>query len=105
MAAKDSRPRIVWFRDDLRISDHPALAAAAQGGAPVICLFVLDEASALQPPRARTPGGAARWWLAQSLRALEAGLAPPGTRLVVRKGAAPTVRAPLDPEAQGGHRV
>ena len=32
----DSRPIIVWFRDDLRLSDHPALDAASRTGAPVI---------------------------------------------------------------------
>lgn len=33
---------IVWFRDDLRLSDHPALHAASRTGGPVICLYVLD---------------------------------------------------------------
>jgi deoxyribodipyrimidine photo-lyase len=27
-----SRPNIVWFRDDLRLSDHPALHAASRIG-------------------------------------------------------------------------
>jgi len=66
-----ARPIIVWFRDDLRLSDHPALHEAAVSGAPVIGPYVLDEQSrALKPPAARPLGGAARWWLAQSLRAL-----------------------------------
>ena len=66
------RPAIVWFRDDLRLADHPALHAAAKTGAPVVCLYVLDEQSAaLKPPEARPLGGATRWWLAQSLRALD----------------------------------
>jgi deoxyribodipyrimidine photo-lyase len=104
MTAKDSRPRIVWFRDDLRLSDHPALVAAAQGGAPVICLFVLDEASAaLCPPQARPRGGAARWWLAQSLRALQASLAALGAPLVLRKGAAARVIAALAREVNAGN--
>ncbi|MEO6714844.1 MAG: deoxyribodipyrimidine photo-lyase [Mycobacteriales bacterium] len=34
---------IVWFRRDLRVHDHPALAAAAAGGR-VVPLFVLDPA-------------------------------------------------------------
>ena len=33
-------PIIVWFRRDLRLADNPALAAAAQSGKPVICLYV-----------------------------------------------------------------
>jgi deoxyribodipyrimidine photo-lyase len=58
----DQPPNIVWFRDDLRLSDHPALHAAANTGAPVICLYVPDEASR----GVRPLGGAVRWWLAQS---------------------------------------
>jgi deoxyribodipyrimidine photo-lyase len=78
-------PIIVWFRDDLRLSDHPALHAAAKSGAPVICLHVLDETAG------RPPGGATRWWLAQSLRALGAEIAARGGSLVLRKGAAASV--------------
>jgi deoxyribodipyrimidine photolyase len=100
MPSKTSRPHIVWFRDDLRLSDHPALAAASQGGAPVICLYVFDEASsALLPPRARPLGGAARWWLAQSLRALRASLEAIGAPLVLRRGPAADIIAALAREA------
>ena len=31
-----SRPAIVWFRDDLRVSDHPALHAASNTHAPAV---------------------------------------------------------------------
>ena len=88
MASKPAR--IVWFRDDLRLSDHPALHAAAAGGdAPVICLYILDEQShALDGPEARPLGGAARWWLAQSLRALQKSLEIIGSSLLLRKGPA-----------------
>src|SRR3954469_19801936 len=80
-------PIVVWFRDDLRLSDHPALHAAARRNAPVICLYILDEQSkALKPPQARSMGGATRWWLAQSLRALSASLDAIGGTLVLRKG-------------------
>src|SRR5438552_2034486 len=49
---------IVWFRRDLRLADHPALAAAARRG-PVIGLFVLDPVPPvpfewLAPPREAT---------------------------------------------------
>ena len=84
-----TQPIIVWFRDDLRLSDHPALHEAASRGVPVICLYLLDEESrALKPPAARPLGGAARWWLAQSLRALGNDLATIGGSLVLRKGPA-----------------
>jgi deoxyribodipyrimidine photo-lyase len=96
MASKSASPCIVWFRDDLRLSDHPALHAASQTGAPVICLYVLDEASAaLRAPTARPLGSAARWWLAQSLRALQARLASISVPLLLRRGPAATVIAGL----------
>jgi deoxyribodipyrimidine photo-lyase len=81
MVHHPASPCLVWFRDDLRLSDHPALHAAAATGRPVICLYVLDESS--RSPGARPLGGAARWWLAQSLRALEKRL---GVPLVLRRG-------------------
>jgi deoxyribodipyrimidine photo-lyase len=97
------QPIIVWFRDDLRLSDHPALHAAANAGAPVICLYVHDEESrALQPPNARPPGSAARWWLAQSLRALQSSLGAVGGSLVLRKGAAAMIIAGLADETGAG---
>ena len=63
--------RIVWFRDDLRLSDHPALHAAAEPHAPVDLPL---RAGRQRAPGVRPLGGAARWWLAQSLRALQASL-------------------------------
>lgn len=91
MAAQSASPRIVWFRDDLRLSDQPALhaaaKAAAESGAPLICLYILDEESpALRPPQARPLGGATRWWLAHSLRSLQQGLRAIGGSLVLRQG-------------------
>ena len=41
----DSRPTLVWLRDDLRIADNPALAAAVERGAPLVILYLLDEES------------------------------------------------------------
>lgn len=90
---------IVWFRDDLRLSDHPALHAAAQNGEAVICLYVLDEDSTpLRPPHGRALGSASRWWLAQSLRSLQASLKTYGQTLVLRRGAAAKVIANLAQE-------
>ena len=85
-------PLIVWFRDDLRLSDHPALHAAASSGAPLLCLYVLDEESgSLRLPRGRPIGSASRWWLAQSLRSLQASLTTRGQTLVLRRGPAANV--------------
>ena len=38
-------PSLVWFRDDLRVADNPALRAAMDREGPVIGLYVLDEVS------------------------------------------------------------
>src|SRR5580704_11562408 len=89
---------IVWFRDDLRLSDHPALHAAAKTGAPVSGLYVFDEVS----QGMRRLGGAARWWLAQSLRALQADLQARGASLVLRRGPAAKIIPELAQEAQAG---
>jgi deoxyribodipyrimidine photo-lyase len=77
-------PALVWFRDDHRLSDHPALAAAAASGRPVLCLAVLDETS----PGTRPLGGAARWWLHGSLDALDRSLRARGAELCLFEGPA-----------------
>ncbi|ABD88897.1 cryptochrome/photolyase family protein [Rhodopseudomonas palustris] len=91
---------LVWFRDDLRLSDHPALDDAGRSGAAVVCLYVLDEESAGLRPL----GGAARWWLAQSLRSLSADLAARGGVLILRRGPAARIVAEVAREA-GAVRV
>ncbi|MHA7278949.1 cryptochrome/photolyase family protein [Arthrobacter sp. MDT2-2] len=78
---------LVWFRDDLRISDNPALAAAADSGDDVVACYVLDEDTA----GIRPLGGASKWWLHHSLAALAATLADLGIPLVLRRGAAADV--------------
>ena len=82
-----SRPAIVWFRDDLRVADNPALRAAAAGGRPVLALYVLDDDS----KGIRALGGASRWWLAGSLRTLAQNLARTGLTLTLRRGRAADV--------------
>ncbi|MGQ0457515.1 MAG: cryptochrome/photolyase family protein [Hyphomicrobium sp.] len=75
-------PVIVWFRNDLRLGDHRALAAAIATGAPIIPLYVLDDIS----PGAWKMGGASRWWLAHSLESLATAIAERGGRLILRRG-------------------
>ncbi|MFO1099727.1 MAG: deoxyribodipyrimidine photo-lyase [Xanthobacteraceae bacterium] len=77
-------PAIVWFRDDLRVADNPALTAAAKMGRPVIAAFVLDE----ETTGLRRLGGASRWWLAGALRALDQSLRERGIALTLRRGPA-----------------
>lgn len=72
---------LVLFRQDLRLSDNPALHEAAQAGA-VVLLYVLDDAT----PGAWRPGGASRWWLHHSLAALSRDIAKRGGRLILRRG-------------------
>lgn len=57
---------IVWFRQDLRLRDNPALTRAAARG-PIVPVYILDEAT---PAAGRGIGGAGRWWLHHSLAAL-----------------------------------
>lgn len=75
-------PVILWFRNDLRLADHPALQAALATGRPVVPIYVLDDAAA--GPWAL--GGAARWWLHHSLSALAESLRARGSYLVLRRG-------------------
>ena len=42
--AAQSSPSIMWFRRDLRLSDHPALLAACEAAPTVLPVFVLDPA-------------------------------------------------------------
>ncbi|KAJ1640233.1 hypothetical protein T492DRAFT_832201 [Pavlovales sp. CCMP2436] len=64
------RPVLVWFRNDLRVADNPALYAAASSGAPVIPVFI----HALCEEGPWPMGGAGRYWLHHSLGALQAEL-------------------------------
>jgi deoxyribodipyrimidine photo-lyase len=82
-----SGPAIVWFRDDLRVADNPALLSAAESGRPIVPLFILDEES----EGFRTLGGAQRWMLHQALAALDARISSLGARLVLRRGPAAVI--------------
>jgi deoxyribodipyrimidine photo-lyase len=73
--------QILWFRNDLRLTDHRALLAAVHAG-PVAPVFVLDD----ETPGAWRIGAASRWWLHQSLGALAATIASKGARLILLRG-------------------
>ncbi len=79
-ARKGDRPIIVWFRQDLRLADHPALAHAAARGS-VVPVFVLDDSAN------GSSGGASGWWLHHSLVSLRESL----EGLVLLRGAPATV--------------
>ena len=76
------RPVIHWFRKDLRLADNPALSSAAESGHPILAVYILEDGDS--DPWA--PGGASRWWLHHSLKALNESLRTLGNRLILRRG-------------------
>lgn len=88
-------PILLWFRQDLRIADNPALAAALEQGKPIIPVFIWSPQEGEWPP-----GGASKWWLHQSLVALDVDLRTAGSRLIIRQG--PTTKALQDLIKQTG---
>lgn len=76
-------PVILWYRQDLRLSDQAALAAAAEEG-PVVPVYILDD----ETPGDWRIGGAQRWWLHHSLDTLDRTLRGSGSRLILRRGVA-----------------
>ena len=74
----DDRPVILWFRQDLRLADNPALVHAVGTGRPILPVFILDQGFEM--------GAASLWWLDKSLRALDAALQGRGARLILRSG-------------------
>ncbi|MDX1907841.1 MAG: deoxyribodipyrimidine photo-lyase [Bacteroidia bacterium] len=73
---------MVWFKRDLRLTDHAPLAAAAQAGLPVILLYIA-EPSLIQAPDADVRHFR---FARQALREMEAELAQAGHRLVIAWG-------------------
>lgn len=90
-------PTLLWFRQDLRLADQAALAAAVAEG-PVVPVYVLDDES----PRERRIGAAQRWWLHHSLAALDASLRAKGSRLILRRGRSEAALAELAEETGAG---
>ena len=74
---------IVWFRRDLRVTDHPALQAAAERHPQILPVYI----HAPDEEGAWADGGASRWWLHHSLAALDRALRQLGTGLLIRRGA------------------
>lgn len=76
----DQAPLIVWFRQDLRLADNPALYHASINEASVIPLFIEDS------DPVRDLGGASKWWLHYSLESLTRDLQSIGLDLIIRRG-------------------
>ncbi|WP_116949651.1 cryptochrome/photolyase family protein [Jiangella endophytica] len=78
----DRRTAVVLFTRDLRVHDHPALAAAVEHAERVVPLFVLDDA--ILTGRNAAPNRAA--FLVQALDDLRGRLRERGGDLVLRRG-------------------
>ena len=74
------QPVIVWFRQDLRLNDNPAFAAAIRSQAPIIPVFIDDTMYG------RPAGHTSLWWRNKSLAALADDLKTRGLNLIYRKG-------------------
>ncbi len=91
---------IVWLRQDLRLADQPALAAALDAGLAPIPVYI----HAPEEEGGWAPGAASCAWLHHSLAALDADLRQRGSRLTLLRG---STRHALDTllEATGAEAV
>ena len=73
---------LVWFKRDLRVTDHPALQSAASGPGRVLPVYIIE------PDYWRLPDMSGRHWgfIAECLRDLQADLTRLGTPLALRVG-------------------
>lgn len=74
---------LLWFRQDLRLADNPALLAAVAAG-DVIPVYIWSP----EEDGTWRAGAASRWWLHYSLERLDAALQAKGSRLTIRRGPA-----------------
>lgn len=71
---------IVWFRQDLRLKDNPALFEACARYQSVMPIYIFDGKNSVL-------GSAQAWWLHHSLKALEKSLYTElGLKLILRRG-------------------
>lgn len=91
-------PSIVWFRQDLRVADHPALHAAIDRGEPIVPVFIraADEEGVWRL------GEASDWWLHHSLKSLSQDLGSLGSKLTLRRGNSLEVLKALVAETNAG---
>jgi len=61
-----TKTALIWFRQDLRLSDNPALLHACHEGYDIIPIYILDDENAGKHKR----GAASKFWLHQSLKSL-----------------------------------
>jgi deoxyribodipyrimidine photo-lyase len=73
---------LLWFRDDLRLADNPALQDLLRLGLAPVPVYIHHP----QGEGEWAPGAASDAWRARSLRALDAELSARGSRLQVLRG-------------------
>ncbi len=71
---------LCWFRNDLRLSDNPALHSAVKGGK-TTALYIFEEKNG-----SRALGSASKAWLHHSLISLQASLSNIGIKLILARG-------------------
>ncbi|MEM6342167.1 MAG: deoxyribodipyrimidine photo-lyase, partial [Pseudomonadota bacterium] len=89
------QPILMWFRRDLRLSDHPALTAACKSGAPVIPVFICDDL-------VDGYGAAPKWRLGLGVETLAESLIKRGSNLILRRGDALDALRKLTQETGAG---
>jgi deoxyribodipyrimidine photo-lyase len=91
----DKRPILLWFRRDLRLSDHPALSGAVATGRPVIPVYIHDEV-------VQGFGAAPRFRTGLAVASFARTLAGRDSRLILRRGPALDVLRQLVAETGAG---
>lgn len=75
---KTSKIAVVWFRNDLRLQDNPALIEGSQY-THLIPLYIWDP----QTEAPWDPGAASRWWVHHSLKSLNESLLEKNSKLLI----------------------
>lgn len=73
---------IVWFRQDLRLDDNPALLAAVESGSSVIPVYIWSP----EEEGKWSPGSASRYWLHHALKNLDDDLQVKSSKLILLRG-------------------
>ncbi len=72
-----SKTALVWFRNDLRLSDNDALSWAVDEGYHILPFFHLEEGESLPT------GGATKWWLHFALEDFSSQISDLGGQLII----------------------
>lgn len=90
---------VVWFRQDLRLTDNPALQRACEECSTVVCVFIDDP---LEQTLSQL-GEASRVWLHHSLKVFDKSLQSKGSSLVCIAGDSQAVLENLVAQANATH--